>query len=308
MSKKSRKLEQVTQAEVGKKPFCPTPPKEPTLLISPTAWQKIVCALQYTKTEVGFFGITDVENGLFVRDLYVPDQTVTAASTQFEASSIQEYVCQYAGSGYQPHQLTRVWIHTHPGDNTQPSGVDDATFKTNIGQSNIGFMVIVGKNLSASAWIQFSDVQNVAGQYRQPIKVDVCWHADTEAFDYQGFIELLEDRITEYKQPTYNWQGNLNKTGWGYRQQVKANEPAKEAGAIVLPNQFCEDNYCDMCDAKIGLYPRHCTTCGAQVSRCGACYAYVDMCLDCCKLQRIPNPAADKKADKKQDGPNLIQG
>jgi len=69
-----------------------------------------------------------------------------------------------------PEQFARLWIHTHPGDSAQPSGVDEATFERVFGQCDWSVMFIMAQNSSTYTRISFN--VGPRGQVLIPTEVD----------------------------------------------------------------------------------------------------------------------------------------
>ncbi len=269
----------------------------PKLRFSPIAWQKIIIGMEYSKNEIGFWGITDKNDGLWVCDVYVPEQEVSSATTDFKDGACLKYLTTYAKQGYAPYQLGRVWIHTHPGNSTEPSGKDRHTFKTLIGQSAIGCMVIFGQNHTAQAWLLLTNPEQLQGQFELKIPVEIDWHCSYAGFNYESYIKTLEDAIEEKKFVQLGWQGGATGGQFNGRHLVVNTDKADKKGddkaedIIVLEDKKKDEtakeskDICLLCGGRIyatkSRDERTCLKCGTPLQRCSLCYNANRFCAAC---------------------------
>ena len=122
------------------------PEKRPTVLrFAPLVWLKLRLFLHAGETEVGFFGISDEKDLLYIDDLAVPRQITTAVSVDFDDASVADHFESCADRGIMPARCGRIWIHTHPGDSPSPSRTDEETFARAFGSCDWAVMAIVAR-------------------------------------------------------------------------------------------------------------------------------------------------------------------
>jgi hypothetical protein len=80
---------------------------------------------------------------LFVEDIRLVQQTCTWAHVAFDDVAVADFFDEQVDAGRRPEQFSRIWIHTHPGNCPQPSGVDETTFARVFGQSSWAIMFIL---------------------------------------------------------------------------------------------------------------------------------------------------------------------
>jgi len=102
--------------------------QKPALRLSPYAWAKLLFLRDFGLTEVGGFGITPADDLLFVEDVQPVRQFCTSVTVQFDDAAVADFFDEQIDQGLRPEQFGRIWIHTHPGDSAEPSGVDEETF------------------------------------------------------------------------------------------------------------------------------------------------------------------------------------
>ncbi len=145
-------------------------PPRPTLRFSPTAWAKLLFLRDFGDTEVGGFGISAPDDLLRVEDFVLVPQVCSAMTVAFDDEAVADYFDQQIDAGRTPAQTGRIWIHTHPGDSAQPSGVDEETFERVFGRSDWAVMAIVACGGQTSARLQFHT--GPGGAVKLPLKVD----------------------------------------------------------------------------------------------------------------------------------------
>lgn len=128
----------------------------PVIYISQYAYDKIIYALKNIKTEVSGFGILSQKDPLIVDDFYVPKQENTSYHTEMDDNSVADFVDDYIDKGYEPWQLQRIWIHTHPAGIASPSAEDENTFKRCFGRADFAVMLIFAKSGEISCTIHIN--------------------------------------------------------------------------------------------------------------------------------------------------------
>ena len=170
--------------------------KRPALRFSPTAWAKLLFLRDYGPTEVGGFGIAETDDPLLVTDVQLVTQACTSVSVQFDDGAVADFFDREVDHGLLPSQFARIWIHTHPGESAEPSGVDENTFARVFGASDWSIMFILAQFGETYARLQFS--AGPAGELLIPVQVDYgqSFAASAEAAweaEYQANVAALED-------------------------------------------------------------------------------------------------------------------
>ncbi len=93
-------------------------------------------------TEVGGFGICP-HNPLLVEDIQLVQQDCTYTFVAFDDGSVADFFDGQVDRGLRPEHFARIWIHTHPGDNPEPSHTDEKTFARVFGKSDWAVMFIL---------------------------------------------------------------------------------------------------------------------------------------------------------------------
>lgn len=117
----------------------------PSLRFTPTAWAKLLFLRDLGETEVGGFGISADDDLLLVEEFVLVPQVCSAMTVAFDDAAVADFFDQQVDLGRTPEQVGRVWIHTHPGDCAQPSGVDEETFERVFGRSDWAVMAILAR-------------------------------------------------------------------------------------------------------------------------------------------------------------------
>jgi hypothetical protein len=168
----------------------------PVLRISPLAWLKLQLFLHAGETEVGFFGICAADDLMYVEDLAVPKQKVSAVTVCFDDLSVADYFEDCAEAGIQPARCGRVWIHTHPGSSALPSSVDEETFSRVFGSCDWAVMAIVARG--GASYVRLSFSAGPGGTAIIPIEID--WQRmSQDLVEREGKLdELFSGWMDEY--------------------------------------------------------------------------------------------------------------
>jgi proteasome lid subunit RPN8/RPN11 len=129
---------------------------QPVLRFSPTAWAKLLYLRDTSGNEVGGFGITRLDDLLFVEDFVTVKQEVSSVSVRFGDESVSQFFDQQVDLGRKPEQFARIWLHTHPGNSPEPSSMDEDTFKRVFGNCQWSVMAIVAQDNSTYARLSFN--------------------------------------------------------------------------------------------------------------------------------------------------------
>ncbi|MFA6424714.1 MAG: hypothetical protein WCW64_00845 [Phycisphaerae bacterium] len=151
------------------------------LRFSPTAWAKLLFMRDMTGNEVGGFGITEVDDLLFVTDFALVKQKVTCVSVAFDDESVANFFEDQVAAGRKPQEFARLWLHTHPGDSPEPSMTDEATFARVFGSCDWSVMCIVAQDSSTFARLRFN--AGPGGEVKIPVYVDYGCEFDATDFN-----------------------------------------------------------------------------------------------------------------------------
>ena len=146
-----------------------------------------------TDNEVGGFGITQAHDLLFVTDIVLVKQKVTAVSVSFEDESVANFFEDQVEAGRQPQQFARIWLHTHPCDSPQPSGTDESTFARVFGSCDWAVMFIVAQDGSTYARLRFN--AGPGGETKIPVCIDYGFEFD--ASDFELWQQHYKANVTE---------------------------------------------------------------------------------------------------------------
>ena len=93
---------------------------------------------------------------LLVTEFVTVKQRCTAASVQFDDQAVAGYFDQMVDRGLKPDQFARCWLHTHPGDSAEPSGLDEETFERVFGRCDWAIMFILARGGATYARLRFN--------------------------------------------------------------------------------------------------------------------------------------------------------
>ena len=134
---------------------------------------------------MGGFGITTADDLLNVRDVVLVQQRCTEVFVAFDDTSVADHFEDQVDQGRSPEQCGRIWIHTHPGDSAQPSGVDVETFQRAFGDCDWAVMFIIARNGATFADLHWKQ----GGPARIPLRVEVDFNPPFEATDPSAWDE-----------------------------------------------------------------------------------------------------------------------
>ncbi len=166
---------------------------KPILRFSPTAWAKLLLCRDMTDNEVGGFGITKVDDLLFVTDFVLVKQKVTSFSVSFVDDSVADMFEDQVAAGKKPQQFARIWLHTHPGNSPQPSMTDEATFRRVFGTCDWSVMFILAQDSSSYARMHFKT--GPGGDIELPVYVD--YSHEFEASNFEEWAQQYNTNVTE---------------------------------------------------------------------------------------------------------------
>ena len=145
-------------------------PRNPTLRFTPTAWAKLEFFCHRGDTEIGGFGVSPANDPLLIEDFITVHQRVSAVTVAFDDTAVADFYDQQVDLGRQPHQFSRIWCHTHPGDSPNPSSTDEDTFARVFGGCDWAVMFILAKGGKTYARLRFN--VGPGGHLLIPVEVD----------------------------------------------------------------------------------------------------------------------------------------
>jgi hypothetical protein len=195
------------------------------LRFSPTAWAKLLHFRDKSDNEVGGFGITEPDDLLHVTDFVTVKQEVTAVSVKFDDESVADLFDNQVDLGKKPEQFARCWLHTHPADCAEPSGIDEETFARVFGSCQWAVMLILAQGNHTYAKLSFN--VGPGGQILIPVRVDYSQYfgpSDREMWDaeYSANVKATE------------WLAEFDKTD----ETVLA---GNDYSGLALPYDFLEE-------------------------------------------------------------------
>ncbi|KKN65992.1 hypothetical protein LCGC14_0475840 [marine sediment metagenome] len=177
-----------------------------SLRFSQLCWMKLTHLRDKTQNEIGFFGITDKDDLLLVKDVVVVKQEVSQASANFDDNGVADYFDDCVDKGLKPEQFGRIWIHTHPTFGPSPSSIDEDTFARVFGKCHWSVMCIVAGDGTSYARLQY----NIGPKSKTIISVKVL----TEMHIPDEYRKLWGAEYDE-KVTMTNWGFPIASAGYG---------------------------------------------------------------------------------------------
>lgn len=134
----------------------PPPRERPRLMFAPLAWLKLQFLCHAGPTEVAGFGLSAVDDPLYLEDVLLVRQQATAATVVFDDAAVADLFDAMTDAEVPPARFARVWLHTHPGASAEPSWTDEATFDRAFGGCDWAVMAILGRTGRTFARLRFS--------------------------------------------------------------------------------------------------------------------------------------------------------
>jgi hypothetical protein len=175
-----------------------SPGETPELVLSPLAWLKLQFLLHAGDTEIGAFGVSQEENLLYIEDLAIVSQQTTSVSVEFDDGAVADFFDQMVDRQIPAQRFMRIWMHTHPGDSSEPSCTDESTFDRVFGPCDWAVMFIIAR--SGEIYVRL----RVSGGPGAELLIPVCidWPAWPElAFQMaDGLPDMIRLWADEYLQ------------------------------------------------------------------------------------------------------------
>ena len=171
------------------------PTQCPTLRFSPYAWAKLLFLRDLGETEVGGFGVSAEDDLLLVEDVRLIGQQTTIVSVEFDDEAVADFFDEQVDAGLPPERFFRLWLHTHPGDSSQPSSVDEETFQRVFGRCDWAVMAILAQGGETYARLRFN--AGPGGQIEIPVRIDYARPfpaADPESWlrEYERCVHAMD--------------------------------------------------------------------------------------------------------------------
>ncbi|MGA2916612.1 MAG: hypothetical protein ABSE89_11360 [Sedimentisphaerales bacterium] len=172
----------------------------PALRFTPYAWAKLLYFRDKGDTEIGGFGITETDDLLLITDFLTVKQNVTSVSVSFDDNAVADFFDQQVDSGKKPEQFARYWLHTHPGNLSEPSLTDEQTFKRVFGNCDWAVMFILAEDDSVYARLSFNT--GPKAEILLPVKVD--FSKEFRQIDLAGWYNEFKENINQVMLVTSN--------------------------------------------------------------------------------------------------------
>jgi hypothetical protein len=164
----------------------------PALRFTPYAWSKLLYFRDRGDTEIGGFGITETADLLLITDFLTVKQNVSGISVSFDDNAVADFFDCQVDIGKRPEQFARIWCHTHPGDNPEPSLTDEGTFKRVFGSCDWAIMFILAQDDSVYARLSFNT--GPKAQINLPVEIDFAMRFD--GTDFSAWEKEFKENIT----------------------------------------------------------------------------------------------------------------
>lgn len=179
---------------------------KPIIYIDREIYNKIKYICDNVEIEVSGFGILESKNPLKITDFVIIKQESTIGTTDMDDDAIADFVEDWTEVGWQPWQLQRAWIHTHPSGVTNPSSVDMDTFKRCLGTGDFGIMIIFVKSGEIICNIHINS----------PIEVIIPAKLEVREKAYQSWIDEVNTKVSKKKSPVISYFPTVHgHTGYG---------------------------------------------------------------------------------------------
>ena len=166
------------------------------VVFTPYAWAKLLWFRYRSESEVSGFGVSSVDDPLYVVDFVTVKQTVTGVTTQMDDMGVADYFADMDEKGLQPCEYGRIWIHTHPGMGVTPSGVDESCFADVFGRCDWSIMMIVGGE-KGTQQVYCRLGFNVGPGTAVSLATEIDWTAEFSGSDYEAWEAEYKRNVTE---------------------------------------------------------------------------------------------------------------
>lgn len=173
------------------------------LRFSPIAWAKLIYIRDLGNTEVGFFGISDIDDMLCVKDIAVIKQKASTVTIDFDTDWLVNWYDDQRDLGLQPVQYGRIWIHTHPASSATPSSTDEKTFADTFEGYSWAVMAIVARG--GETYARLKCLQPTEFEIEISVVVDYSLSFDASKHEEwkKEYEELVKKEVWTYPNTVY---------------------------------------------------------------------------------------------------------
>jgi hypothetical protein len=246
------------------------------LVFTPYAWAKLLYMRDKGPTEVAGMGITDDENPLYVTDFFLLPQEASSHFVEFDDGAVTEFIDEMLDEDIHPINCARVWIHTHPGNMSTPSGHDEQEFKKVFAEYDFRVMAIVDRSGGSSAHLEYKNPN-----HRTKIDIDVdfaCqfdgtdvaeWDLEYEACVKQkSFFPEVVSQASNAITSGQAWHWDDDGYGYSYTPSGYAGDERGEFSELDNDDDiFVEDDIVDPFLEHLGFYDNY-TECDVDRDGC----------------------------------------
>jgi len=217
------------------------------LKFTPYSRAKLQFICDHYDHEVGAMGIAETADPFLVTDLFIPKQKCSPVFVEMDPSDLADSMfmtyCDPDGPHkLKPHQVGRIFIHTHPTGCLDPSPHDETIFAESFGSQPWAMMVILPKGGRLYARVRVALGNDINLQMRIPDEMVIttdfkgadhaAWKAEidpkitSDVFTYQGTSDAKPGYKGIVKLPSGYWGKRLSK-----KQLKRAARAAAREGA-----------------------------------------------------------------------------
>lgn len=202
MSKKQKRQKQEQeQKKVAKDKIttaCDQKPemtRDAVLRFSPYAWAKLVYMQNAGDTEVGGYGITGTDDPMLITDFMLVKQECTGATFEFDEKDSVDFLDRMLDYGLPPWKCQNVLLHTHPGDDPTPSGVDEENFDKNFSHPHWAIFFIIAEKGNTYCRIR----HNVGPGIEVELDCEIDYSIGFPKTDFDAWKKEYDENVTETK-------------------------------------------------------------------------------------------------------------
>lgn len=182
----------------------------PTVFFTPTAREKVNLLVKTVTTEVGWWGTVE-RHGIhyLITDIFVPEQTVTGATTKIKATDLAALDAEILAAGRDPDEL-RYWGHSHVNFDVGPSSQDERQIQDYL--QHVPWIIRGIHNKRGEQKIDVYDCEN--NTLHQCVKSQVVSALTPD--EQQKLLDQINNRVKEDK-PQKSFIGSRESFGIGKR-------------------------------------------------------------------------------------------
>jgi hypothetical protein len=128
---------------------------------------------------------------LFVYDIAIPKQEVSAAYVEFNDNAVSDHFEDMFDLGIEPINCGRIWIHTHPAGLARPSRKDEETFERVFGRCDWAVMFILPKDHGHYCRVNF----NTPIKHSVEIQYEIEYNCTFEGSKTSTWEEEYKDNV-----------------------------------------------------------------------------------------------------------------